>query len=84
MALEQRQDAEWAEIDGLVGASRVKPSVYEDVVRRLEALRELAVMRRTEDAFRARLGALLDRYGSKTAFRRRVQEAALTRAGERG
>ena len=84
VALEQRQDAEWAEIDGLVGASKVKPSVYVDVVRRLEALRELAVTRRTEDAFRARLGALLDRYGSKTAFRRRVQKAALTRAGERG
>ena len=80
--LESRQDAEWAEIERLVGAPRVKPRSYEDVVRRLEALRELAIMRGTEDAFRARLDVLLDRFGSKTAFRRRIQEAELTRTGE--
>lgn len=84
VALEPRQEAEWAELDALVGAPKVKPSVYEDVVHRLTALRELAVMRGTEDAFHARLGVLLDRHGSKTAFRRRVQEAALARADERG
>lgn len=83
VALEQRQDVEWAELDRLLGAPRVKPSAYEDVVRRLEALRELAVMRGTGDAFRARLGLLLERYGSKTAFQRLVRDAALTRADER-
>jgi len=82
--LEPRQEAEWAELGGLVGAPKVTPSVYEDVVHRLTALRELAVMRGTDDAFHARLGVLLDRHGSKTAFRRRVQEAALARADERG
>ncbi|HEY0969567.1 MAG TPA: hypothetical protein VGE02_01180 [Gemmatimonadales bacterium] len=83
VALEERQDAEWVELEGLVGAPKVKPSVYEDIVRRLAALRELAVMRGTEAAFRARLGVLLDRYGSKATFLRRVQEAGLMQAGAR-
>lgn len=83
-ALAKRQEAEWSEIDRVLDATKVKPSVYDDVVRRLMALRELGADRGEERVFRARLRALLDRHGSKTALRRRVQEADLTRSDEGG
>jgi hypothetical protein len=82
--LAKRREAEWSELDRLLGASKVKPSIYDDVMRRLSALQELGVDRGEETAFRARLQALLDRHGSKTALRRRVQEAGLTRSDEGG
>lgn len=75
--LEKRQDAEWREIERRLDAPKVKPSIYDDVVRRLTALHELAVDRGLEPAFRGRLSALLDRQGKKTALRRRVRGAGL-------
>jgi len=82
--LERRQESEWSEIDRLLDAPKVKPSIYDDVVRRLRALQELGIDRGAEAAFRTQLRALLDRYGSKTAFRRRVREAGLIGRDEDG
>jgi len=76
-ALERRQEVEWSELDQLLDAPKVRPSIYDDVVRRLTALRELAVDRGTEVTFRRQLRTLLDRYGSKMAFQRRAWEAGL-------
>lgn len=73
--LEKRQEAEWSEIDRLLGAPKVTPTNYDEVILRLTALRELGIDRGTEAAFQARLQALLDRHGSKTALHRRVREA---------
>jgi hypothetical protein len=75
--LERRQDSEWTEIDRLLGAPKVKPSIYDDVVRRLTALQELGVDRGEETAFQARLRSLLARHASKTALHRRVRAAGL-------
>lgn len=75
--LERRQDAEWFEIDGLLDAPKVRPSIYDDVVRRLAALQELSVDRGEETAFQARLRSLLDRHASKVALHRRVRDAGL-------
>lgn len=83
-ALAKRQASEWSEIDRLLGAPKVKPSIYDDVVRRLLALQELGIDRGAEPAFQARLHALLDRHGTKTTFQRRVREAGLIRIDEDG
>lgn len=76
-SLAKRQKAEWSEIDQLLDAPKVRPSVYDDVVRRLTALQELAVDRGGQATFQAHLRVLLDRYGSKTAFQRRARDAGL-------
>jgi len=76
-ALEKRQETEWREIERELDAPRVRPSIYDDAMRRLTALHELAVDRRNEAAFRGRLRALLDRQGKKTSLQRRVKEAGL-------
>jgi hypothetical protein len=77
-ALEKRQASAWSGIDRLLGAPKVKPSIYEEAVRRLTELQELAIDRGAEPAFRERLNGLLARHGRKAAFRRRVSEAGLT------
>lgn len=80
--LAKRQASEWSELDHLLGASKVEPSIYDDVMRRLSALQELGVDRGEETMFRARLQTLLGRHGSKTALQRRVREAGLAGSGE--
>jgi hypothetical protein len=82
--LAKRQETEWSEIDRLLGAPQVKPTIYDDLIQRLTALQELGADRGEEAAFRARLQALVGRHGSKAALRRRVREARLTRGEEGG
>lgn len=77
-ALAKRQEAEWSEIDRLLGAPKVKASIYDDVVQRLAALQELAIDRGAEAAFRTQLQGLLACHASKAAFRRRARAAGLT------
>lgn len=83
-SLARRQEAEWSEIDELLGAPKVLPSVYSDVIKRLTDLRELGVDRGEEAVFQERLRALLERRGSKATLLRHVREAHLTGGGEGG
>lgn len=82
--LAKRQETEWSEIDRLLGAPKVKPGIYDDVVQRLTALQELAIERGATPAFQTRLRGLLACHVSKAASQRRVQAAGLTGdAGDR-
>lgn len=81
-SLAKRQDAEWSEIDELLGAPKVSAAIYRDVIERLTELRELADDRGEEAAFQERLRALLEHRGRKPTLLRHVREARLMRGGE--
>lgn len=83
-ALAKRQAGEWSDIDRLLGEPKVKPSIYQDAVRRLTELQELAIDRGAQTDFRKQLHVLLEHHWNKAAFRRRVREASLLGSEELG
>lgn len=83
-ALAKRQASEWSDIDRLLRARKVKSSIYQDAVRRLTELQELAVDRGAETSFQKQLHLLLEHHWNKAAFRRRVRDAGLVRGGQFG
>jgi len=73
--LEERQDAEWIEVARLVAERN--QYAYDDAVQRLLALRELSVERGTQEAFAARLDALMAQHRRKHGFTTRVVTTGL-------
>jgi hypothetical protein len=75
--LEERLEDEWTEVARLVEEKKARG--YDDALRRLLALHELSVDRRTEKEFAARLDLLLAQHRSRHAFLKRVRSAGLVR-----
>ena len=74
-ALAQRGEAPWDEVDALIQRSQAKP--YDEAVRLLVKLKELAVHQRQEAAFQARMAEISDRYQRRYSLIERFHKARL-------
>jgi hypothetical protein len=73
--LASREDESWRQVASLVGLK--KTTSYDEAVRLLTKLAQLAAFRQTQDDFRRRVRDLRDRYKRLPGFQWRVEQAAL-------
>jgi hypothetical protein len=76
-ALAQRGDAVWDEVDALIQQGQAKP--YDEAVRLLRRLRDLAEYQGRTVAFQKRLNRIHDKYSRRSALMRRLRNAGLLR-----
>jgi hypothetical protein len=76
-ALAQRGDAVWDEVDALIQQGQAKP--YDEAVRLLRRLRDLAEYQGRTVAFQKRLNRIHDEYSRRSALMRRLRNAGLLR-----
>jgi hypothetical protein len=74
-ALGSREAEAWGQVASLVDLKQTKS--YDDAVRLLGKLRQLAEFRGSHSDFRQRVNDLCDRYKRLSGFRWRVQQAKL-------
>jgi len=74
-ALAQRGGDAWQEVDDLIQKSQAKP--YDEAVRLLVKLEELAVYQGQETAFQVRMAQISDRYKRRPSLMRRFRETGL-------
>jgi hypothetical protein len=74
-ALARRGDDAWREVDALIQKSQAKP--YDEAVRLLAKLQELAVHQGTEAAFQERLNPIYDQYRRRHSLLKRLRKAGL-------
>jgi hypothetical protein len=74
-ALAQREDEAWREVDALIQRSQAK--AYDEVVRLLVKLKELAGYQRQEPVFEGHLEQICDLYSRRHALMGRLREAGL-------
>jgi len=75
-ALARDEPRVWQQIEGLV-AQKSNARAYDEAIRLLLSLRELAVYQQQEPAFRERVTQLAARYKSRPSFQERLRKAAL-------
>ena len=73
--LADRETATWQQVDSLVALKQTKS--YDDAVRLLAKLAQLAEFRGSQEAYRLRVNDLCERYKRLSGFRLRVQRANL-------
>jgi hypothetical protein len=76
-ALAQRGDAVWDEVDALIQQGQAKP--YDEAVRLLRRLRDLAEYQGRTVAFQKRLNRIHDKYSRRSALMRRLRNTGLLR-----
>jgi len=74
-ALAGREDKAWREVDALIQQSQAK--AYDEAVRLLKKLGDLAEQQGRRSAFDERLGQIRERYSRRSALLRRLREAGL-------
>jgi uncharacterized Zn finger protein len=74
-ALAQREDETWREVDALIQQSNAK--AYDEAVRLLKRLKDLARYQRQEEVFEGHMRMLCDLYKRRSALMRRLREAEL-------
>ena len=74
-ALAQRGDDAWREVDALIQQSKAK--AYDEAVRLLQKLQDLAKYQNREAVFQGHLRQLCDLYSRRSALMRRLREAKL-------
>jgi hypothetical protein len=74
-ALAQREDETWREVDALIQQSNAK--AYDEAVRLLKRLKDLARYQRQEEVFEGHMRILCDLYKRRSALMRRLREAKL-------
>jgi hypothetical protein len=74
-ALAQRGDEVWDEVDALIQKSQAK--AYDQAVRLLAKLRDLAVYKHQQTAFQDHLNQIRDRYSRRHSLMQRLQDADL-------
>ena len=74
-ALARRGDAPWGEVDALIQRSQAKP--YDEAVRLLVKLNELAVYQGREAAFEARMAEISEQYQRRYSLIERFRKANL-------
>ncbi len=74
-ALAQREDETWREVDALIQQSNAR--AYDEAVRLLKKLKDLARYQRQEEAFEGHMRILCDLYKRRSALMRRLREAKL-------
>jgi hypothetical protein len=74
-ALAQREDETWREVDALIQQSNAK--AYDEAVRLLKKLKDLASYQRQEEVFEGHMRMLCDLYKRRSALMRRLREAKL-------
>jgi len=74
--LAHRGDDAWREVDALIQQSQAQ--AYDQAVRLLEKLKELAVYRKQEAVFEGHLSQVCDVYRRRSALMKRLREAGLT------
>ena len=74
-ALAGREGEAWAEVVSLIEQMQAKP--YDEAVRLLVKLRDLAVYQGAQAAFQQRLNGIYERYSRRSALLRRLSEAGL-------
>jgi hypothetical protein len=74
-ALAEREDEAWCEVDALIQQSQAK--AYDEAVRLLKRLEDLAEHQNRRSAFEGHLGQIHDRYSRRSALIRRLREAGL-------
>jgi hypothetical protein len=73
--LAQREAETWAEVDALIQQLRGKP--YDEAVRLLVKLRDLAGYQGKGAAFQARLNRVYEEYPRRSGLLRRLREVGL-------
>jgi hypothetical protein len=74
-ALAEREDEAWREVDALIQRSQAK--AYDEAVRLLKKLEDLAEYQNRRSAFEEHLGQIRDRYSRRHALMRRLRGAGL-------
>ena len=74
-ALAGREDKAWREVDALIQQSQAK--AYDEAVRLLKKLGDLAEHQDRRSVFDERLGQIRERYSRRSALLRRLREAGL-------
>ena len=74
-ALAGQEDETWCEVDALIQRSQSK--AYEEAVRLLKRLQDLAEYQNRQSAFEERLDQIRDQYSRRRALMRRLREAGL-------
>jgi hypothetical protein len=74
-ALAQREDEAWREVDALIQRSQAK--AYDEAVRLLVKLKELAGYQRQEPVFEGHLEQICDLYSRRWALMERLRKAGL-------
>ena len=74
-ALAGREDKAWREVDALIQQSQAK--AYDEAVRLLKKLGDLAEHQNRRSVFEERLGQIRERYSRRSALLRRLREAGL-------
>jgi hypothetical protein len=74
-ALAEREDEAWRKVDALIQQSQAKP--YDEAVRLLKKLKDLAEYQNRPSAFEEHLDQIRDRYGRRHALMRRLRDAGL-------
>ena len=74
-ALAHRGDDAWREVDALIQQSQAQ--AYDQAVRLLEKLKELAVYRKQEAVFEGHLSQICDVYRRRSALMKRLRKAGL-------
>ena len=73
--LAQREDEAWREVDALIQQSNAK--AYDEAVRLLKRLKDLARYQCQEEVFEEHMRMLCDLYKRRSALMRRLREAGL-------
>jgi hypothetical protein len=73
--LARQGDTPWGEVDALIQRSQAKP--YDEAVRLLLKLKELAVYQGQEAAFQARMAEISDQYQRRYSLIERFRKAKL-------
>ncbi len=74
-ALAKRADAAWREVDTLIQQSQAQ--AYDQAVRLLGKLKELAAYQKQEAVFQDRLGRICEQYSRRSALMKRLRQAGL-------
>ena len=74
-ALAEREDETWLEVDALIQQSNAK--AYDEAVRLLKKLGDLAEYQNRQSAFEEHLGQVRDQYSRRHALMNRLREAGL-------
>jgi hypothetical protein len=74
-ALAKREGEAWAKVEGLIGKTQAKP--YDEAVRLLVRLRDLARYQGKEPVFHQRLNGIYERYSRRPALLDRLHKAGL-------
>ena len=81
-ALAQREDEAWREVDVLIQQSKAK--AYDEAVRLLAKLEELAEYQKREAVFESRMNLICDQYKRRHALMRRLRQVELISTGTGG